>query len=84
MLPYINGQTGFIVFNWITHPNLTALFAHLGGPAQASNMSFLASLDDGGFECTLPIVHHDQVCLAALDGYQEVRSTRTDDRPGDA
>ena len=41
---------GFIVFNRITYPNLTALFAHLGVPTQASNMSFAASLDDGGFE----------------------------------
>ena len=44
-------DTGFIVFNQITYPNLTALFAHLGVPTQASNMSFAASLDDGGFEC---------------------------------
>lgn len=43
-------DTGFIVFNRITYPNLTALFAHLGVRTEASNMSFAASLDDGDFE----------------------------------
>lgn len=43
-------DTGFIVFNRLTYPNLTALFEHLGVPTQASNMSFAASLDDGDFE----------------------------------
>ncbi len=43
-------DTGFIVFNRATYPNLTALFAHLGVPTQRSDMSFAASLDDGAFE----------------------------------
>lgn len=43
-------DTGFIVFNRITYPNLAALFEHLGVSTQASNMSFAASLDDGDFE----------------------------------
>ncbi|MHB1205750.1 MAG: NAD(P)/FAD-dependent oxidoreductase [Rhodospirillaceae bacterium] len=41
---------GFIVFNRVTYPNLTALLAHLGVSTRSSDMSFAASLDDGGFE----------------------------------
>lgn len=43
-------DTGFIVFNERTYPNLTALLAHLGVSSQATEMSFSASLDDGNFE----------------------------------
>ena len=43
-------DTGFIVFNRVTYPNLTALFAHLRVPTQLSDMSFAASLDSGGLE----------------------------------
>ncbi len=43
-------DTGFIVFNQVTYPNLTALFAHLKVPTQPSDMSFAASLDGGNFE----------------------------------
>ena len=43
-------DTGFIVFNRATYPNLTALFEHLGVPTQASNMSFGVSLDNGNLE----------------------------------
>ncbi len=43
-------DTGFIVFNRRTYPNLTALLAHLDVPTQVSDMSFAASLDGGGFE----------------------------------
>lgn len=43
-------DTGFIVFNRMTYPNLTALFAHLKVPTQTSDMSFAASLDGGDFE----------------------------------
>jgi hypothetical protein len=43
-------DTGFIVFNRVTYPNLTALFEHLKVPTQVSDMSFAASLHEGNFE----------------------------------
>lgn len=43
-------DTGFIVYNDRNYPNLVALFDRLGVPTKASNMSFAASLDGGGFE----------------------------------
>ncbi len=43
-------DTGFIVYNDTTYPNLSALFAHLGVPTKASNMSFAVSMDDGALE----------------------------------
>jgi uncharacterized protein len=43
-------DTGFIVFNRRTYPNLTALFECLQVATEASNMSFSASLDNGLLE----------------------------------
>lgn len=43
-------DTGFIVYNEKTYPNLTALFAHFDVPSHASDMSFAVSLEDGELE----------------------------------
>jgi predicted NAD/FAD-binding protein len=43
-------DTGFIVYNEATYPNLTALFAHLGVETRATSMSFAVSLDEGRLE----------------------------------
>ena len=43
-------DTGFIVFNRGTYPNLVALFEWLKVPTQVSNMSFGVSMDDGALE----------------------------------
>ncbi len=43
-------DTGFIVYNELTYPNLTALFRHLEVPTLATDMSFAVSLDDAKVE----------------------------------
>lgn len=47
-------DTGFIVFNDVTYPNLCALFEHLGIESRATDMSFAVSMDGGGFEYAAP------------------------------
>jgi uncharacterized protein len=43
-------DTGFIVYNEPTYPNLTALFAHLGVETAETDMTFAVSLDRGAYE----------------------------------
>lgn len=43
-------DTGFIVYNERTYPNLTAFFRHLEVPTKASLMSFAVSIDEGRLE----------------------------------
>jgi uncharacterized protein len=46
-------DTGFIVFNHVNYPNLSAMFDALGVPVVPSNMSFGASFDGGRCEYNL-------------------------------
>ena len=50
-------DTGFIVFNHVNYPHLTAMFRDLDVPVERSNMSFGVSLTTGGRNtpCTRPI-----------------------------
>ena len=43
-------DTGFLVYNTRTYPNLTAMFAHLGVASVESEMSFAVSLDEPRLE----------------------------------
>jgi len=43
-------DTGFIVFNERTYPNLVRLFQHLDVPVKKTEMSFAVSLDNGQLE----------------------------------
>jgi len=43
-------DTGWIVYNALNYPNLTALFAELAIPTRPTAMSFAVSLGDGAYE----------------------------------
>lgn len=43
-------DTGWIVYNGVNYPNLTALFAELGVRTRPTSMSFGVSLGDGAYE----------------------------------
>ncbi len=43
-------DTGFIVYNEPTYPNLTALFDHIGLETAPTEMSFAVSFDNGAYE----------------------------------
>ncbi|WP_041793882.1 NAD(P)/FAD-dependent oxidoreductase [Pararhodospirillum photometricum] len=43
-------DAGFILYNESNYRNLSALFAHLGVPTQAADLSFSVSIDDGRVE----------------------------------
>ncbi|WP_210395370.1 NAD(P)/FAD-dependent oxidoreductase [Motiliproteus sediminis] len=43
-------DTGFMVFNPVNYPNLTALFKHLGVATRPTDMSFSVSVDNGALE----------------------------------
>lgn len=48
--PTIPVDTGFVVFNTVNYPNLTAFFDFLGVDTKPSDMSLSLSLDDGALE----------------------------------
>ncbi len=63
-------DTGFIVYNTASYPNLIALFDHLGVPTAPTEMSFAVSADGGAYE-------YGGSSLAALFG-QPSNLLRTD------
>lgn len=63
-------DTGFIVFNEATYPNLVALFEHLGVRTQTSDMSFGVSLNAGALE------YSSVGALAFLRGGRNLMSPR--------
>ena len=57
----VSVDTGFIVYNELTYPNLTSFFRHLHVPTALSEMSFGLSLGSGAYEyCTTTAGFFDQ------------------------
>ena len=51
-------DTGFMVFNHVTYPNLTRLFRELGVPVKATEMSFSVQHRPSGLEFSGSSVNH--------------------------
>ncbi|WFU37389.1 NAD(P)-binding protein [Bradyrhizobium sp. CB82] len=74
-------DTGFIVYNELNYPDLTAMFAHLGVETVGSCMSFAVSADAGRFEWRgggNDVCEHNAAAFAAqkrLDAIQGRRHT---------
>jgi predicted NAD/FAD-binding protein len=47
---FISVDTGFIVFNHVNYPELTAMFNYLGVATHKSDMTFAFSMNNGSFE----------------------------------
>lgn len=71
-------DTGFIVYNPPSYPNLTALLNYLGAPSAPANMSFAVSLDDGAYEyagTSLGALFGQPSNLLRLSHWQMIRDT---------
>ncbi len=70
-------DTGFIVYNELNYPNLTALFRHLDVPTRESCMEFAVSLDNGAFEYAgnLAGLVAQPACLIRADYWAMLRDT---------
>lgn len=88
-------DTGFIVYNTASYPNLIALFQHLGVETAPTSMSFAVSLDRGRYEYSgsgpislfgqpsnIVNTAHWRMILDALRFFREARGIASDDADG--